>query len=207
MHARVRAGDPDAFRELFQSYAGLVYGYAARATGDLSLAEDVVSLCFLEAWRLRERLRDEGDTPRPWLMGIAVNVLRNTSRAKRRHQQAMARLPPPPVAPDFSDELVGRLADAEQLAAVKRALGRLTKGERQTFMLHVWSGLSYVETAQALGIRVGTVRSRLSRTRTRLRRLAAEELAGNNPEPARRRGQLPDDRRLLAVRSIEERTR
>ncbi|UED84702.1 RNA polymerase sigma factor [Streptomyces profundus] len=207
MHARVRAGDPDAFRELFQSYAGLVYGYAARATGDPSLAEDVVSLCFLEAWRLRERLRDEGDTPRPWLMGIAVNVLRNTSRAKRRHEQAMARLPAPPVAPDFSDELVGRLADAEQLAAVKRALDRLTKGERQTFMLHVWSGLSYEETAQALGIRVGTVRSRLSRARTRLRRLAAEELRKDNAEPSRRRGQVQGDRRQLAVRSIEERTR
>ncbi|MDT0268177.1 RNA polymerase sigma factor [Streptomyces sp. DSM 44915] len=214
MHARLRAGDPDAFRELFDSYAGLVYGYAARATGDRSLAEDVVSLCFLEAWRLRDRLRDEGETPRPWLMGIAVNVLRNTARAKRRHERAMARLPPPPTEPDFSDEVAGRLADAEQLAAVKRALDRLPERERQTFMLHVWSGLSYAETAEALGVRLGTVRSRLSRTRKRLRGLADEELRigarrrGEVPEehrePTRRRGQQPGDRRLMAVRSIEE---
>ncbi|GAB2908049.1 RNA polymerase sigma factor [Streptomyces mayteni] len=204
MHARVRAGEPEAFRELFRAYSGLVYGYAARATGDPGLAEDVVSLTFLEAWRLRARLRDEGETPRPWLMGIAVNVLRNTTRAKRRHERAMARLPAPAVVPDFADELVGRVADAARLAAVERALAALTGGERQVFMLHVWSGLSYEETARALGVRVGTVRSRLSRARARLRRLTEAELGG---EPAGRSGQPSYDRRRWAVRSSEETTR
>ncbi|MDT0322888.1 RNA polymerase sigma factor [Streptomyces millisiae] len=204
MHARVRAGDPEAFRELFRAHAGLVYGYAARATGDPSLAEDVVSLTFLEAWRLRGRLRDEGETPRPWLMGIAVNVLRNATRAKRRHERAMARLPAPAVVPDFADELVGRAADAERLAAAKRALAALSGGERQAFMLHVWSGLSYEETARALGVRVGTVRSRLFRARVRLRRLTDAELGG---EPVASGGQPPYDRRRWAVRSSEETTR
>ncbi|ONK13502.1 sigma-70 family RNA polymerase sigma factor [Streptomyces sp. MP131-18] len=202
MHARVRAGDPDAFRELFTSYAQLVYGYAARATGDPGLAEDVVSLTFLEAWRLRARLRDEGESPRPWLMGIAVNVLRNTARAKRRHERAMARLPAREPLPDFADELIGRLADAEQLAAVKTALGRLRDGEREVFMLCVWSGFGYEEAAAALGVRVGTVRSRLFRARARLRRLTDEELRREPPLP---RGQVRDDCRMPAVRSHVER--
>ncbi|TDC19076.1 RNA polymerase sigma factor [Streptomyces sp. 8K308] len=206
MHARVRAGDPDAFRDLFRAHAGLVYGYAARATGDPSLAEDVVSLTFLEAWRLRAKLRDEGESPRPWLMGIAVNVLRNTARAKRRHERAMARLSPPEPVPDPAEGVVGRLADAERLAAARAALGRLTTTERQVFMLVVWSGLSYAETASALGIRLGTVRSRLSRARTRLRRLADEELAAR-AEPAVRRGQGEGGRRIGAARSIEESSR
>jgi RNA polymerase sigma factor (sigma-70 family) len=205
MHARVRAGDPEAFRELFQAYAPLVHGYAARATGDRGLAEEVLSLTFLEAWRLRGRLRDEGETPRPWLMGIAVNVLRNTTRAARRHERAMARLPPRDPLPDFSDEVVGRMADAERLAAARAALERLRPAEREVFMLCVWSGLSYTETAKALGVRLGTVRSRLSRARERLRRLTEEELARR--EPPGRRGQAGGDRRLLAVRSSEERHR
>jgi RNA polymerase sigma-70 factor (ECF subfamily) len=202
MHARVRDGDPEAFRELFTSYAPLVHGYAVRATGDRGLAEDVVSLTFLEAWRLRARLRDEGDSPRPWLMGIAVNVLRNTTRSRRRHERALSRLPARDALPDFADELVGRIADAEQLAAAKAALGRLRTGEREVFMLCVWSGLGYAEAAEALGVRIGTVRSRLSRARARLRRLTEEEL---HREPSPAHGQGPIDRRVLAVRSKVER--
>ncbi|MEU9387176.1 sigma factor, partial [Streptomyces sp. NPDC048279] len=80
LHTRIRAGDSEAFRELFRDHARLVHRHAVRVTGDWSVAEEIVSLTFLEAWRLRTRLRDEGDGPRPWLMGIAVNVLRNTTR-------------------------------------------------------------------------------------------------------------------------------
>ncbi|MER6915224.1 RNA polymerase sigma factor [Streptomyces sp. NPDC000594] len=178
MHARIRDGDPSAFRELFAAHAPLVHRHAVRTTGDWALAEDVVSLTFLEAWRLRHRLRDEGPGPRPWLMGIAVNVLRNTTRAARRHRAALDRLPPRDAVPDFADELVGRLADAAQLAAAQRALGRLRRADREVFTLCVWSGLEYAEAAEALGIPVGTVRSRLSRARKRLRALAQQELRG-----------------------------
>ncbi|MEU3706365.1 sigma factor [Streptomyces anulatus] len=90
MHARIRAGDPDAFRELFRDHAQLVFRHAVRTTGDWSAAEDVVSLTFLEAWRLRGKLRDEGESPRPWLMGIAVNVPVGTVRS--RLSRARARL-------------------------------------------------------------------------------------------------------------------
>ncbi|NGO07050.1 RNA polymerase sigma factor [Streptomyces sp. HC44] len=87
LRARIRAGDPQAFAELFGAHARAVYSHAARLTGDRGIAEDVVSLTFLEAWRLREKLRpdapepEEGDGLRPWLYGIATNVLRNTRRA------------------------------------------------------------------------------------------------------------------------------
>ncbi|WP_037780839.1 RNA polymerase sigma factor [Kitasatospora purpeofusca] len=175
-HSRLRAGEPEAFRELFREHSSLVYRHAVRVTGNWALAEDVVSLTFLEAWRLRGKLRDEGDSPRPWLMGIAVNVLRNTTRAARRHNLAMARMPVADPVPDFADELVGRMADSEQLAAARKALGRLRRSEREVFALCVWSGLGYAEAAATLGIPVGTVRSRLSRARTRLRKLADDEL-------------------------------
>ncbi|MFJ8040203.1 RNA polymerase sigma factor [Kitasatospora sp. NPDC096147] len=200
-HERIRAGDPEAFRELFREHASLVHRHAVRVSGDRDLAEEVVSLTFLEAWRLRERLLDHSAGPRPWLMGIAVNVLRNTRRAARRHQAALGRLPVRDTVPDFSDELVGRLADADQLAAAQRALKQLRRTEREVFTLCVWSGLGYAEAATALGVPVGTVRSRLSRARTRLRALAEKELRKNR-EPLRRSGQQQGGR-TPAARSYE----
>ncbi|MER6082898.1 sigma-70 family RNA polymerase sigma factor, partial [Streptomyces sp. NPDC001833] len=193
---RIRAGDPEAFAELFGAHARAVYGHAARLSGDGGVAEDVVSLTFLEAWRLREKLHpeapvpdggaaapgeDDGDGLRPWLYGIATNVLRNTRRAARRHSAALARLPGRPAdhdtLPDFADGLVGRLEDAERLAAARTALGRLRRPEREVFALCVWSGLSYAAAGAALGVPASTVRSRLARARQRLRRLAEAELA------------------------------
>ncbi|MGW7405960.1 RNA polymerase sigma factor [Streptomyces sp. NPDC054833] len=193
LRERIRAGDPEAFAELFGAHARAVYSHAARLTGDRGAAEDVVSLTFLEAWRLREKLRPDataiegdagrpdGDGLRPWLYGITTNVLRNTRRAARRHSAALARLPDRPAdldsVPDFSDEVVGRMENAERLAAARTALGRLRRAEREVFALCVWSGLSYDAAGEALGVPASTVRSRLSRARQRLRRLSEAELA------------------------------
>ncbi|MFI6285711.1 RNA polymerase sigma factor [Streptomyces sp. NPDC051018] len=222
MHGRIRDGDPEAFRELFDAHASLVYRHAVRTTGDWALAEDVVSLTFLEAWRLRHKLRDEGESPRPWLMGITVNVLRNTTRTARRHRAALGRLEVRDTVPDFADELVGRLSDAAQLAAAQRALKKLRRGDREVFTLCVWSGLGYSEAAEALGVPVGTVRSRLSRARTRLRALTEQELRDSpvregrgGPEPRTSRRSLEPTPgygqvrggRTDAVRSNEEKNR
>ncbi len=201
LHTRIRAGDSEAFRELFRDHARLVHRHAVRVTGDWALAEDVVSLTFLEAWRQRTKLRDEHDSLRPWLMGIAVNVLRNTTRAARRHQRALQRLPAKETVPDFADELVGRIADADELAAAQRALKKLRRSESEVFTLCVWSGLSYAEAAAVLGVPVGTVRSRLSRARRRLSKLAEEEL-GHRGEPLPPDGQVQGGR-TSAARSHE----
>jgi RNA polymerase sigma factor (sigma-70 family) len=172
--SRVRDGDPDAFGVLFDDYARAVHNLAFRLTGSRSEAEEIVSLTFLEAWRLRTGVDPEGESLRPWLMGIAVNVVRNFSRASRRHRAALARLPAPEAVPDFADELAGRIDDAARLATVRVAFGRLRPAEQDVVALCVWSELDYAAAAQALGIPVGTVRSRLSRAREKLRRLATE---------------------------------
>ncbi|SEL72959.1 RNA polymerase sigma factor [Streptacidiphilus jiangxiensis] len=179
--ARIRAGDARAFADLFDAHAQAVYRHAVRSTADWATAEDVVSLTFLEAWRLRERVQPDGGSLLPWLLGIATNVLRNTRRTARRHQAALARLPAHEAVPDFADELVGRIQDAEELAAARTALASLRSGDREVFTLCVWSGLGYAEAAEALGVPVGTVRSRLSRARTRLRERAEAELGRELP--------------------------
>jgi RNA polymerase sigma factor (sigma-70 family) len=173
LRTRVRAGDEAAFGMLFEEHARAVYNHAFRLTGNWSTAEEVVSLTFLEAWRLRGTVRAEGDSLLPWLLGIALNVTRNASRTARRHQAAMTRLPPACEVPDFADELASRIDDAARLQAVRAALRSLRRGEREVLALCVWSGLSYAEAAEALGVPVGTVRSRLSRARRKLQCSAA----------------------------------
>lgn len=198
---QLRAGEPAAFDLLFDAFANAVHRHAVRLTGDWAVAEDVVSLTFLEAWRLRHRLLPEGDSPLPWLLGIATNVQRNIARAARRHRDALRRLPVHHSVPDFADELVDRMHDAARLEAAQRALSRLRRGEREVLYLCVWSGLDYAAAAEALGVPVGTVRSRLSRARNKLRKIV-----GTDGEPGPLDGQL-DGGRSSAARSIQEKKR
>lgn len=197
LRKRIRAGDHDAFGEVFDAYARSVYNHAFRLTGDWSAAEDVVSLTFLDAWRLRDKVDEEGGSLRPWLLGVATNVTRNTRRAARRHAAAVARLPRDEVERDFADEVAGRLDDTDQLTLVRTALALLRRPEREVLALCVWSGLDYPAAAEALGVPVGTVRSRLSRARIKLAKHV------KNLEPPTGRGQMRGDR-ITAVGPMRE---
>ncbi|MGH1552796.1 RNA polymerase sigma factor [Streptomyces sp. L7] len=128
LRARVRAGDPDAFGRLFDEHASVVHRHAVRMTGDRGTADDIVSLTFLEAWRLRERVLPGDDSLRPWLLGIATNVTRNTARAARRHRAALVGIPPPDPVPDFADEVTRRMADTEELAAAQSGVEQAAPG-------------------------------------------------------------------------------
>ncbi|MES9589834.1 MULTISPECIES: sigma-70 family RNA polymerase sigma factor [unclassified Streptomyces] len=185
MRNRFRRGDRGALGELYDAHSQVLYRYALRVTGDWAEAEDVVSATFLEAWRSREKVHPEGDGLRPWLLGIATNVMRRDARARRRRDIALARVPERGLVPDFVDDLVTHLADAEQLRAAHAALARLRRRDREVFTLVVWEGLDYAAAAEALGVPVGTVRSRLSRARTRLRGLADTEARAARAHPGR----------------------
>ncbi|MCX5192491.1 RNA polymerase sigma factor [Streptomyces sp. NBC_00249] len=174
--------DHQLFADLYDAHARAVYAHAFRMTADRAGAEDVVSLTFLEAWRLRGTL-DTVTSHRGWLLGIATNVMRNTRRTARRHRVAMSRLPPPAAVPDPADAVVSRITDTARAAAALAVLDRLRRADREAILLHVWSGLSHDEVARACGVPVGTVRSRLSRARARLRELTAARLAEARRSP------------------------
>ncbi|MFE5716509.1 RNA polymerase sigma factor [Streptomyces sp. NPDC056501] len=176
MRDRFRAGDPAALGEAYDEHARVLYHYAFRVCGDRAAAEDVVSATFLEAWRCRGKVHADGGTLRPWLLGIATNIMRGAAREARRRDAALARLPERGVLPDFADEVLARMTDGEQVRAARAALAKLRRREREVFTLVVWAGLDYAAAGEALGIPVGTVRSRLSRARERLRKLADAEL-------------------------------
>ncbi|MFJ9676717.1 RNA polymerase sigma factor [Streptomyces sp. NPDC101194] len=185
MRNRFRRGDRDALGELYDEHAQVLYRYALRVTGDWAEAEDVVSSTFLAAWRSREKLRPDGDGLRPWLLGIATNIMRRNARARRCREIALARVPERGSIPDFADDLVTHLADTEQLRAAHAALARLRRRDREVFTLVVWAGLDYAAAAEALGVPVGTVRSRLSRARTRLRELTEAETRATRAQDTR----------------------
>lgn len=185
MRARIRAGDREAFAVLYDDCAHAVYTYALRLTGDWSAAEEIMSETFLTAWQSRSRVEERGDSLLPWLLGIATHKADNAKRRVRRWRVFQARQPPPRVQEDFAQVTVDRIEDARRLTAVRSALRRLRRHEREVLVLCVWSGLDYQQAAEALGVPVGTVRSRLSRARRRLARLAEENL-----EPAGARGEV-----------------
>ncbi|MER7315768.1 RNA polymerase sigma factor [Streptomyces halstedii] len=210
MRARIRAGDREAFAALYEEYARTVYNHAYRLTGDWSTAEEVMSDTFLTAWRTRHQVEPEGDSLRPWLLGIATNKARNANRGTGRRLAFLARRPAPEPVADIADTTAGRIDDARRIAAVQQALGRLRRQEREVLALCVWSGLDYAQAAEALGVPVGTVRSRLSRARTRLRRLTEEQLGraagASGGEPGPGRGEVESGAAFVAL-SIQEEAR
>ncbi|MER6334604.1 RNA polymerase sigma factor [Streptomyces sp. NPDC001034] len=209
---RVREGDREAFAQLYEEFARPVYNHGLRLTGDWSTAEEVMSETFLTAWRTRARVQEGGGSLLPWLLGIATHKADNARRSARRRQVFLARQSSAREVEDFAARTAGRIDDARRLRAVQEALGRLRRQEREVLVLCVWSGLDYQETAEALGIAVGTVRSRLSRARKKLARLADESAAdGREPlvdgrEPRARRGEVTSAAAIAALPVREELT-
>jgi RNA polymerase sigma-70 factor, ECF subfamily len=178
----------EAFGELFERHANRVYAHCFTRTGSWSMAEDLTSVVFLEAWRRRQEVRFSGDSALPWLLGVANNATRNAQRTLRRHNLLLAKLPPAGEEADIAADAAARV-DQERLAQhILCAMGGLRQSEREVLALCDWAGLSYSEAAVAMGVPEGTVRSRLSRARQHLRDLAGEgqpQCVQLNRSPAR----------------------
>jgi RNA polymerase sigma-70 factor, ECF subfamily len=168
--ARSRAGDADAFGLLFDRHERLIYNYCFRRIGNRSTAQDMLSMVFLEAWRRRKKELPP-DKVLPWLYGIATNVVRHQRRSERRFAAALSRLPNADAEPDFADNSAERLDYERQAQRALALLRRLPQREQDVFVLCVGMEVSYEDAAMALQLPVGTVRSRLSRARARLREL------------------------------------
>ncbi len=104
---------------------------------------------------------------------------------------------------DHADEVAGRLDDRHRLAATASALAGLRRTEREVLSLCLWQGMDYATAAQVLKIPVGTVRSRLSRARRKLRKLADAQLLGSFREPRPVNRQTREDR-TIAARPAQE---
>jgi RNA polymerase sigma-70 factor (ECF subfamily) len=178
--ARAVRGDGAAFGQLFRAHADAVYSYCFHQLGTWSTAEDATSIVFLEAWRCRAKAVAISGSLRPWLFGVATNVMRNQRRSARRYDAALYRLPPPRAEPDHADRVAEQLDDEHQMRALINELMKLNRGTREAFILVTIEELSYAEVAVALGIRVGTVRSRIARARAHLKRIGTSTASSSS---------------------------
>ena len=167
--ARAVDGDREAFGRIFDRHAKTVYNHLFRRTADWSEAEDLTSTVFLHAWRRRSDTTLDRDSALPWLLGIADHLMSNTRRRLRRAEALLDRLVShdEPVS-DHADRVAGLVDDERRMSEIHRALTRLPRHEREVVELCVWSGLDQQAAAAALGVAVGTVKSRLHRARRRL---------------------------------------
>jgi RNA polymerase sigma factor (sigma-70 family) len=178
-------GDHDAFGALFDRHAKAVYNFLLRRTIDWSLAEDLTAAVFLQAWRRRKEVVFDADSALPWLLGVARLVLRNAARSGTRYQTALGRVRANVLASGYSvsdpaDVVVSRLDSEQQLARLRTAIAGLPARHREVIELCVYAGLDQRAAAIALGVSVGTVKSRLHRARQRL----ASDLGAPQPGTA-----------------------
>jgi len=169
---RARRGDLAAFNELVLEYQGLVFNVCLRMLGDWGAAEDAAQEAFVSAWRNLKSMR--GDQFRSWLLRIASNVCLDELRRRRRRaadslETALAGGVPHPQDPDPLPESAA--LGAELRAGIEDGLMQLPEDQRLAVVLCDIEGLAYEEIARVTGANVGTVKSRLSRGRARLREL------------------------------------
>lgn len=157
------------FAGLFDRHVRAVYNHCFRLCGSWADAEDVTQLTFLTAWRRRAEVRLSNDSALPWLLTVATFTVRSHQRASRRWLAALRRLPPDPADDTaLADDVAGRVDDERRMGAVLEAVNRLPRGQREALALCVWSGVSYRDAAEQLGISETSVRSRVSRARAAL---------------------------------------
>ena len=160
--------EPEAFAELYDRHVRQIHRYVTRRLGD-SAADDVVGETFLAAFRRRRRYDLGRADARPWLYGIAANLIGKHRRAEIRMLRALARTGADPVAESYADGADARVSAAAAKRDLAAGLASLAAGDREVLLLIAWADLTYDEVAVALGIPVGTVRSRLHRARRKVR--------------------------------------
>jgi RNA polymerase sigma-70 factor, ECF subfamily len=165
--ARARRGDADAYEELVHAYQGIALRTAYLIAGNAADAEEAAQEAFVKAYRALWRFRP-GAPFKPWLLRIVGNEARNRRRSAGRRAALAVR-----AAGEVSGEAAPS-PEAAVLAAERReqllaALNRLDERDREALACRYFLDLSEAETAAAIGVRPGTVKSRLSRALERLR--------------------------------------
>jgi RNA polymerase sigma factor (sigma-70 family) len=160
--------EPERFAEIFDRYYAQVHGYAARRLGE-DLADDVAAETFLLAFRLRQQFDMSRRCARPWLYGIASNLIARHYRAEGRRYRALARVGLDEVSECHADQVAVRLDALAQRGPLAAALASISDADRDVLLLVAWAELTSEQAGEALGIPAGTARSRLHRARKKIR--------------------------------------
>ena len=174
--ARAKAGDQSAFEQLVLDNQNKVYSLALRMVNDREEADDLAQEAFLKAWQGLPSFQGDSSLS-TWVYRLATNVCIDFQRKQKRLREVEPAL-------SLNDEESGwtepadwdqdpqrHLERAERGQALARGLEALSDHHRQVLVLRELSGLSYQEIGQALGLDIGTVKSRIARSRLALRKI------------------------------------
>ncbi|MBO2455721.1 RNA polymerase sigma factor [Actinomadura barringtoniae] len=171
--------EPERFARLVDRHAPRIHRYIAQRLGP-DTADDLMAETFLVAFRRRNAYDVTRSQALPWLYGIATNLMARHRAAEVKKYRLLERIGPGSSDEEMTEAIVDRV-DAQGLSGpLAGALAALPARQRNVLLLVAWADLSYEEVAEALDIPIGTVRSRLSRARTRLR----DALGGSDPSMA-----------------------
>ena len=168
--------DPDRFAAIFDRHADAILRYASARLGP-EHAEDVTAETFLAAFHRRAHYDTSRLDARPWLYGIAVRQIGKHRRAEAMRWRVLEAVPAQALIDDFGDRSAERVTAQQLRPQLVKVLSKLPQRDVDLLLLIAWTDLSYAETAEALGVPVSTVRSRLNRVRVRVRKA----LGGTNP--------------------------
>ncbi len=165
---RARRGEVGAYEELVKTYQGIAFRTAFLVTRDSGDAEDAAQSAFIKAYYALGRFREEAAF-RPWILRIVVNEARNLRRSSGRRERAALRLAEGRPADDAAPSPEAAALISEARRDLMDAVNSLPEKDRMVIACRYFLDLSEAEAAAVLGIRRGTVKSRLSRALARLR--------------------------------------
>jgi RNA polymerase sigma-70 factor (ECF subfamily) len=171
---RLSLTQSELFASVFDRHSDEIYRYVAGRVGP-DIADDVTAETFLTAFRKRDRYDCGRADARPWLYGIATRLISAHRRAERRRIRLLARTPSPEPPEPFEDMADDRISAERLTVRLAGAIANLSAAERNLLLLVAWTDLSYADAAEALGIAVGTVASRLHRIRKKILRALGHE--------------------------------
>jgi RNA polymerase sigma-70 factor (ECF subfamily) len=165
---------PESFGEIFDRHYTSIFAFSARRVGPAQ-AEDVVNETFCRAFDRRRRYDTKArPNARPWLMGIAINVMRHEFRRQLRESKALGRISVDDYHPDHDTSVVDGFETANQIERVQAALSKLPDHELEPLLLSVLELQTYEQIADVMQVPIGTVRSRIHRARKHLSELIAD---------------------------------
>ncbi|CAH0166308.1 ECF RNA polymerase sigma factor SigE [Microbacterium oxydans] len=160
---------PPAFAQLFDRHSRAINAFASYRIGRHA-AEDVLSETFLVAFRRRADFDTGIESAAPWLFGIASRLIRRHRAVEAKHWRSFAAAVTGEehTSDGGVDEAMARIDAERKVQAMRTRIASLSPRDRETLLLYAWQGLTYEQIGEALGVPVGTVRSRLNRVRRRL---------------------------------------
>ena len=163
------SGTPDAFGALFERHRDRVFRHVFARIGHREEAEDSTAVVFLEAWRRRKSIFLHEGSALPWLLTTANFAVLNRRRSLRRYRRLLEHLPHQQHEDDHAPEVLRSLGLRDEHQRVRQAMGRLRLADQDILTLCIIEELSPAQAADALSIPIGTVKSRLSRAKEKLR--------------------------------------